>query len=166
MTSDEVIEHLKLQPHPVEGGYFVETYRSEVKLPAEVLPANPGPRSLSTAIYYLLRPGTFSAMHLLPTDEIFHFHMGDAVEMLHLYPDGTGRTPRMGIDLAAGERPQMIVPGGVWQGATLVEGGKFALLGTTMAPGFDINDYQTGKRAELSAAYPAFADTIAQLTRE
>lgn len=166
MTADDVIKILKLQPHPVEGGFFAETYRSEVELPAEVLPANRAARSLSTAIYFLLKPGTFSEMHLLPTDEVFHFHMGDAVEMLHLFPDGTGRTQRLGIDLKAGERPQVIVPGGVWQGASLIEGGTFALLGTTMAPGFNYQDYQTGNRDELIAAFPDHADRITQLTRE
>jgi predicted cupin superfamily sugar epimerase len=165
MTAREVIELLGLQKHPVEGGYFVETYRSGVTLPAEVLPDNPGPRSLGTAIYYLLTPDTFSAMHRLPTDEVFHFYMGDPVEMLQLPPDGPGRAVRLGNDLAAGDRPQVVVPGGHWQGASLAEGGSFALLGTTMAPGFDYDDYQTGDRAELTAAHPEFAERITRLTR-
>ena len=166
MTADEVIDRLRLQPHPVEGGYFVETYRSDVELPAEVLPANPGARSLSTCIYFLLRQGTFSAMHRLPTDEIFHFYAGDPVEMLHLLPDGSGQTLMFGNDMAQGHVPQVVIPGGWWQGASLVEGGEFALFGTTMAPGFAYEDYETGRRVVLAEQYPSYAKRVADLTRD
>ncbi len=149
MTAEEVITLLNLQPHPVEGGFFRETYRSADVLPQSALPRNPGPRSLGTAIYYLLTPTTVSAMHRLPTDEIFHFYLGDPVQMLQLWPDGTSRTVILGTDLKTGQLPQTVVPGGVWQGSFLIERGKFALLGATMAPGFDYADYVEGKREEL-----------------
>src|SRR5271170_7295166 len=100
MTADEVIAALNLQPHPVEGGFFRETYRSADLLPQSVLPHNPGTRSLATAIYYLLTPRTVSAMHLLPTDEVFHFYLGDPVQMLQLHPDGSSRTLILGTDIA------------------------------------------------------------------
>ena len=99
---------------------------------------------MGTAIYYLLKPGTFSALHRLPGDEIFHHYLGDSVEMLLLHPSGAGEVVRLGKDLAAGERPQVMVPGGAWQGSRLVEGGKVALLGCTVSPGFEYADYQHG----------------------
>src|SRR5262245_1225341 len=164
MTAEEIIARLGLKPHPVEGGYFAETYRSADVLPKAVLPRNGGDRSLGTAIYYLLTPATVSAMHRLPTDEVFHFYLGDPVRQLQLGSDGGGREVLLGTDLAAGQRPQVVVPGGVWQGAVLEPGGRFALLGATMAPGFDYADYQAGDRAELTARYPDFAELIGRLT--
>src|SRR5262249_32092133 len=110
MTADEVIELLKLQPHPVEGGFFRETYRT-----ADLLAGKGERRSISTAIYYLLTPKTVSALHRLPGDEVFHFYAGDPVRMLQLWPDGTTRTLVLGTDLKAGQVPQLVVPGGVWQ---------------------------------------------------
>jgi len=164
MTADEVIAALKLQPHPVEGGFFRETYRSTGTLPAAVLPHNAGPRSIGTAIYYLLTPQTVSAMHRLPTDEIFHFYLGDPVQMLQLWPDGSSRTLILGAGIADGQIPQTVVPGGVWQGSALLPGGAFALLGATMAPGFDYADYVSGVRAELTRIWPDRAELIQKLT--
>ena len=166
LTAEQVRESLKLEPHPIEGGYFVETYRSAQKLPASALPGTyRGERALATAIFYLLTPDTFSAMHRLPTDEIFHFYLGDPVEMLQLAPDGAGRTIVLGQDIAAGMLLQHVVPAGTWQGSRLAPGGKFALLGTTMAPGFDPRDYESGRREELSARYPVYAPLIGRLSR-
>ncbi len=159
MTADEVIELLKLQPHPVEGGFFRETYRC-----ADSLDRNGDRRSISTAIYYLLTPKTVSALHRLPGDEVFHFYAGDPVRMLQLWPDGTTRTLVLGTDLKAGQVPQLVVPGGVWQGSVLIEGGAWALLGATMAPGFDYADYTAGDRAELTARYPGEVKMIERLT--
>lgn len=159
MTAEDVIEHLNLQPHPVEGGFFRETYRS-----GGTLYRGDAVRSIGTAIYYLLTPKTVSALHRLPGDELFHFYLGDAVRMLQLWPDGSTRTLTIGTDLKAGHVPQLVVPGGVWQGSVLMDGGKFALLGATMAPGFDYADYEAGDRAALTARYPAAAALITRLT--
>jgi predicted cupin superfamily sugar epimerase len=164
MTAEEVIELLKLQPHPVEGGYFRETYRSAQTLLAEALPSHGADRSVGTAIYYLLTPRTLSALHRLPGDEVFHFYLGDPVRMLQLGPDGSTRTLTLGTDLKAGQVPQLVVPGGVWQGSVLIDGGRFALLGATMAPGFDYADYAAGDRPDLTAKYPGAAEMIARLT--
>lgn len=164
MTADDVIRLLALQPHPVEGGFFRETYRAAGTLPATALPDHAGPRSASTAIYYLLKPGHVSELHVLPGDEVFHFYLGSPVRMLQLWPDGSGREVVIGPDLAAGQSPQVVVPGGVWQGTRLVEGGAWALLGCTVAPGFDYADYRGGTRAELTAKWPAFAAEITRLT--
>lgn len=164
MTADEVIRLLALQPHPVEGGYFRETYRSAHTLPQAVLPVHAGPRSVSTAIYYLLKPGHVSELHVLPGDEVFHFYLGSPVCMLQLWPDGSGREVILGTDLASGEVPQLVVPAGVWQGTRLLGECGFALLGCTVAPGFDYADYRSGTRVELTEKWPAFAKEIARLT--
>jgi predicted cupin superfamily sugar epimerase len=159
MTADDVICLLHLQPHPVEGGYFRETYRC-----AERIKCSSGVRSLGTAIYYLLTPKTCSAMHRLPGDEIFHFYLGDPVTMLQLWPDGTSRTIFLGPDLLAGQQPQLVVPATVWQGSHLCDGGEWALLGATMASGFDYADYESGQREPLAAQYPDQAERIRRLT--
>ena len=114
----------------------------------------------------MLSPDTFSAMHRLPGDEMFHFYLGDPVEMLQLKPDGTGEIILLGQDLASGMRLQHVVPGGVWQGSRLVAGGAYALLGTTMSPGFEYEDYETGSRDVLSQQFPGLAAKIAALTRQ
>jgi predicted cupin superfamily sugar epimerase len=164
--SEDLIRHFRLQPLQIEGGYYIETYRSAGRIPAPALPpAYGGSRSLMTAIYYLLTPDTFSGMHRLPSDEMFHFYLGDPVEMLQLRPDGSGEVVMIGADLQAGMRPQVLVPGGVWQGCRLAAGGTCALVGVTVAPGFEFADFESGSRADLLAHYPAFADLIQALSR-
>ena len=170
MTAGQLIQLLRLEKHPNEGGYFRETYRSRASIDAAHLPARytagPRVRSLGTAIYYLITPDSFSALHRLPGDEIFHHYLGDAVEMLMLHGDGRGEVVRIGKHLAAGESPQVVVPGGTWQGSQLAAGGAFALLGCTMAPGFDYADYAHGRRDDLIATFPTHADRIRRLTTE
>jgi uncharacterized protein len=166
LTASKIRNLLNLVPHPIEGGYFVQTYRSGHEIPKEALPAAySGSRTIGTAIYYLLTPDTFSAMHKLPGDEIFHFYVGDPVEMLQLKPDGSGEVVALGQDITSDMRPQHVVPGGDWQGSRLRPGGEFALLGTTMSPGFDYADYETGSRDHLASLYPKYSALIALLTR-
>jgi hypothetical protein len=164
MTANDIIRILNLQKHPTEGGYFLETYRSKDFITEKRW----GKRSFSTAIYYLLtgESDSFSEMHRLDIDEIFHFYLGDPVEMLHLYPDGTGKQVLLGTDLDKGMYPQVLVPGKVWQGSRLLPGGKFALMGTTVAPGFEYTDYESGSRKELTTIYPEFKELISLLTRK
>lgn len=159
MTAEDVIEALDLRPHPKEGGYFRETYRSE----ADFEPGSPfaGTRSVGTAIYYLLTPDTFSAMHRLPGDEVFHFYLGDPIQMLELLPDGVGRVTLLGPRIEDMSL-QHVVPGGTWQGSRLVAGGRWALLGTTMSPGFSYGDYETGTSALIDLC-PDRAELIASL---
>lgn len=165
MDIETLIEMLGLEPHPAEGGYFRETYRAAENIEAAALPARyGGTRSHSTAIYYLLTPDTVSALHRLASDEVFHFYLGDPVEMLQLHPDGETSRHIIGQDVAGGMVPQLLVPRGVWQGSRLLPGGSFALMGATVAPGFDFDDYEHGVRAPLTAAYPAEAERIALLT--
>lgn len=168
LTAARVIDLLGLRPLPREGGWFAETYRG-ADLPAAALPAGlDGPHAANTAIYYLMTAADFSAMHRLPIDEMFHFYAGDPVAQLHLLPDGKARIARLGTDLHAGERPQVLAPAGSWQGSRLEPGGRhgFALLGTTMAPGYAAADYEHGDRAALVAGWPGFAAEIAALTRD
>jgi predicted cupin superfamily sugar epimerase len=162
LTAEAVIARLGLMPHPEEGGYFRETYRSAETIAAAALdPGYGGARAHSTAIYYLLTPGAFSAMHRVKSDEVYHFYLGDPIEMLQLAPGGGGRTLLIGSDLAAGMIPQLVVPRGVWQGSRLVPGPHgFALLGATVAPGFDYADYEHGARALLCAAWPDWRAAI------
>jgi predicted cupin superfamily sugar epimerase len=167
MTADEVKRILGLQPHPREGGWYVRTYESGELVAATAFADGryAGPRHTATAIYYLLEPETFSEMHRLRSDEVFHFYAGDAVEMLQLHPGGRGVLLRIGNDLAAGERPQVLAPRGVWQGSRLVSGGRWALLGCTVSPGFEFEDYDSATREELCAQWPEFSLMIAGLTR-
>jgi predicted cupin superfamily sugar epimerase len=162
LSAESVIELLGMKPLLFEGGYFAETHRSG-KLDREHVPWAPDDhRSLKTAIYYLLTPDTMSAMHLLPGDEVFHHYLGDPVQQLQLFPDGSGQMVSIGSNLFAGERPQVVVPGGVWQGALLVPGRfGFALMGTTMAPGFDHRDFQIGDLSALQQRFPEWANEIA-----
>ena len=167
-TAREIIDALGLRPHPIEGGFFRETYRSAGAVPAAVLPEgyrSATGRSFGTAIYYLLTPETFSELHRLPTEEVFHLYLGGPVRMLQLGPDGQGREIVIGTDILAGQQPQVVVPPGVWQGSRLEPGVDFALLGATMAPGFDYADYEQGGRGDLIALYPEFAEVIRILTR-
>jgi hypothetical protein len=151
---------LRLEPHPVEGGYFRRTFTSPstVDLPR-------GTRAQGTAIYYLLEQGQFSEMHVLDADELFHFYLGDPVEMLQLFPDGTSALFLLGPDLNAGQHVQLLVPAGVWQGTRILGAGKFALLGCTVTPGFDFADYRNATYTELTPKWPNQKDRIKALTR-
>lgn len=162
MSADEVKKLLGLVPHPREGGCYIRTYESHEMVS---LARYPGPRRTGTAIYYLLEPGTFSEMHRLKSDEVFHFYAGDAVEMLQLREGHPGHMIVIGNNLAAGERPQVVVPHGVWQGSRLRAGGGWALLGCTVSPGFEYEDYESADEAELLGLWPEWADRIAELTR-
>ena len=166
LTADKITTLFNLKPHPEEGGYFVETYRSSETLSEKALPSRyKDVRSFGKAIYYLLTPETFSAIHRLRSDEVFHFYLGDPVEMLQLWPDGSGRILILGSDILNGMEPQVIVPRGVWQGARLIKDGKFALLGTTVSPGFEFADYESGQRDQLVNFYPQFQELITALTK-
>jgi uncharacterized protein len=161
MTATEIKNLLNLEPHPIEGGWFRRSYTSAgtISLPR-------GVRPLGTAIYYLLEPGTFSEMHVLDSDEVFHFYYGDPVEMLQLHPDGSSALFILGSDLQAGQSVQLVVPAGVWQGTRLVGNGQVALLGCTVTPGFDFADYRGGTCAALADKWPAEANRIRALTRK
>ncbi len=163
MGPEEIIEILGLKPLHPEGGYYRESYRSPSCIPARDGESAPQ-RSLATAIYYLLTPHYFSALHRLASDETYHFYLGDPVQMLLLHPDGSGREAILGHDLQNGQMVQLTIPAGAWQGAALRPGGRYALLGTTVSPGFDARDFCLADRA-LADKFPGFAEQIHRLTR-
>ncbi len=159
MTAADVIAELKLVPLEPEGGYYRETYRSVVDCSPGGIYA--GRRSAGTAIFYLLTPNTYSAVHRLPGDEVYHFYLGDPVELILLHPDSSSEAVTLGHDLET-MHVQFVVPGGTWQGSSLVSGGAWALMGTSMSPGFDFADFEAGS-TELSARYPTRTTQIQRL---
>jgi predicted cupin superfamily sugar epimerase len=167
LTARSLVEQLGLVPHP-EGGFFRETYRDALTLSG--LPTRfSGPRSASTAIYYLLERGDMSALHRIASDEVWHHYAGGplTVHVLHEAPLGSARHQalRLGMDLAAGERPQAVVPAGAWFGARIEGDHDFSLVGCTVAPGFDFRDFELGTRDGLLAAFPERSELVRSLTR-
>lgn len=165
-----LIAQLELEPLPIEGGYFRRSYTSIDELGVEggdTDDAQPQFRPLATAIYFLLTDDAncFSELHMLATDEVYHFYLGDPVELLMLTPDGETEKHVLGQDVSGGQHVQFVVPGGIWQGSRLMPGGKFALTGTTMAPGWDDRDYISGNRKALTDEFPGEAALIEALTR-
>lgn len=165
LKADDVITMLHLQPHPRERGYYVETYRSSESIGQAEIPLRyQGSRSFSTAIYFLLKAGGFSEIHRLQSDEIFHFYLGSTVELLALDSNGKGRLIRLGNNINNGEVPQHVIPRGCWQGMRCT--GDFALLGCTVAPGFEYTDYESAERQALINVYPDWTDWIRRLTHD
>ena len=156
MTAEEIIRALGLVPLPAEGGLVLETYRSAF--------ATDTGESAGTAIFYMLRGRSFSHLHRLSGDELYHFYLGDPVELTELMPDGSVRKTVLGNDLLRGEKFQHLVPAGAWQGSRLLEGGSWALLGTTMCPGYTDECYEHGNREDLTERYPSAAQEIRALT--
>ena len=159
MKAEDVIKKFDLKPLPEEGGYYRETYRS-----SKLIKDNNDDKSASTAIFYMVTPADFSALHRIKYDEIFHFYGGDPVEMIQIDENGELKTieigsPNQGLDC------QVIVPAQVWQGLRLKNGGHWALLGTTVAPGFEFKDFEIKSRNELSAIFPTHTQIITSYTR-
>jgi hypothetical protein len=164
LTAKQIISALDMRPHP-EGGYFAETHRAAEEIPEKALPSRyGGPRAHGTAIYYLLTSDTCSRLHRLASEEIYHFYLGDPVKMVWLSPEGQGRYVTLGGDILAGTRPQLVIPKDTWQGAWLEPDSRFALMGCTVAPGFEYADFEMGDRKTLLAAYPQFRERILALT--
>ncbi|MEO0529271.1 MAG: cupin domain-containing protein [Planctomycetota bacterium] len=168
-SADELISLLGLEPLPEEGGFYRETFRSARQLPEGSMGTEyAGSRNALTAIYFLVTPASPSAWHVLPSDEVFLWHAGSPVEMLRLPPNGPANPITLGVDLAAGQRPQSVVPGNVWQGCRLADGADpgWALLSCLVAPGFDFADFRVAtpaEVAELTQRFPDLADEIARL---
>jgi len=150
---------------PKEGGFYVETYRSQETIGPEALPERfEGRRSIGTAILYLLTADTVSKLHRLKSDEIYHFYLGDEVTMLQLFPDGSSRVITLGCDIAGGQLLQVVVLQGTWMGCLLAAGGEFALMGTTVCPGFKFEDFESADREHLLKLYPSQREFILKLT--
>lgn len=154
-----LIAQLQLQPHP-EGGYFRETYRSNSLADFE----NIGVRNYSTCIYYLLTADTFSAFHRIKQDEIWHFYAGEAVNLHLISPEAEYVKLVLGSDIVNNQVPQLVVPSGYWFAAQVQS--TYALVGCTVAPGFDFNDFELAKRDDLILQFPQFKQLIIGLTRK
>ena len=160
---DELVASLGLVPHP-EGGYYHQTYRAAETVRAEHLPERfGGDRPFSTAIYFLLKSGHPSHLHRLKADELWHFHEGSPLAIHLLDPEGAHRTIRLGPRLSEGETFQAAIPAGCWFGAEVAEPDSYALVGCTVAPGFDFADFEMGERGALLAAYPEHREMIERL---
>ena len=167
-TSKEIIELLALQPIPIEGGYYCVSYTADDRISAEYLPERyKNDRNLAGAIYFLETEGQFSAMHSLPTDEIYYYHYGDPLGMLFLYPNGDGEIKVLGPDLGIGQRLQILAPKHCIHGSRPLPDGEngFTLSSTSMAPGFDASDPVFPSREDLIKQYSKFAELITALTR-
>jgi predicted cupin superfamily sugar epimerase len=161
MTAQEIIGKLQLEPLPGEGGFYRETYRSDHKLPVKCLPVSfDSDHHLETCIYYMITPESYSEMHKLPGSEIWHFYAGDPAEQIQISPEGKVETFVLGSDILKGQIPQLVVPPQTWQATKLIGNGKFALFGTTMAPGFEFSDYVAGNLRELMNSHPEYKNEI------
>jgi len=174
-TAQDIKNRLKLEPNPQEGGFFANVYNSTITVPDGILthfPHTVKGRSICGAIYYFLEAPGCSVMHRVTGDMLYHFYAGDPVQMLLLYPDKlkNEHVPAevciFGNNLALGQSPMKVIPGGTWLGSHLTAGGLWALMGVSMAPGFDPVDYTIGDRGKLIQRYPEQADLIRALTRE
>ncbi len=165
MEIKDIIEKLRLSPLTGEGGMFRRTYLSGQVIAKEAFStAYPEDKPAGSAIMYMVTPNCYSRLHRLPTDEVYHFYLGCPVQLLLIPPEAEPFTVILGQDIMAGMQVQYTVPAGFWQGSRLLDGGDWALLGTTMAPAYSDSDYEDAPAAELMAEYPAFADEIHRLT--
>ncbi len=162
-AAEEVISYLQLEPHP-EGGFFRQTYRSEEQIETAALPERyGGPRPFSTSIYFLLPGDQVSRLHRLRSDEVWHFYEGSGVR-IHLFEDdGRYRELRLGADRSVGEEYQVVVPGECWFGATVTDSSNFALVGCTVAPGFEFADFTMEGAKQLRERFPAHRELIDRL---
>ena len=159
------IKNLQLEPHP-EGGYYRETYRSEVMLARAALPPRfGGPRPASTAIYFLVEGENFSAFHRLRSDELWHFYAGSPLRVHVIDPAGVYSALLLGNDSEEGQMPQAVVTAGSWFGSHVAGWKSWSLMGCTVSPGFDFADFEIGQRAKLIAQFPQHRQIIQRLTR-
>lgn len=153
------IHRLGLQPHP-EGGYFKEVYRSK-----EILETSRGPRTASTAIYFLLTRAEFSAFHRIGSDEIWHHYAGGVVEIHGLEYGRQASVQLLGNEPDAEVLPQQVIPAGKWFAARMSPGHDYALVGCTVSPGFEFADFELANGEELARLFPEEKQRIAHLTR-
>ena len=159
------IDKLKLQKHP-EGGYFNEIYRADEIFEASVLPERyNGDRAFSTSIYFLLDGKDISAFHKLQSDEIWHFYDGCQVKVSIITPLHSLEERILGSNLDNKENLQTVINKHSWFGAELTDKSSFSLIGCTVSPGFDFQDFEVGKREQLLEEYPEFSNIILRLTK-
>jgi len=163
-TAEEIKGMLGLQPHST-CGFVAETYRSPLEIPANALPeAYEGDRPFGSALYFLVTPDAQIVMHRIRSDQLYHHYLGDPLEVLMLFPDGTGKVVTAGSDLGAGQRPQLFLPGGTFHTSRLDTDASFALLASTECPGVEPPDVEHGDIEALIKAYPVFREEIRAFT--
>lgn len=158
-TAEQLRKLWHLTKMPQEDVLFIPTYESSGK------DANGKPLCTATVAMFTAEPGSFSDLHRLPTDEIWHFYLGDPVELLLLHPGGADELVILGADVLGGQRIQVTVPAATWMGARLRPGGEYGVYGNTMAPGFVPSDFELADHTELTRRWPHRAELITALTR-
>lgn len=165
LTAKEIIKHFNLLPH-VEGGFYKEVYRSKELIASNALPARfAGNRNFSTAIYFLLEQGNFSAFHKIKSDECWHFYAGGCLEIFVIDAMGKLEIIKLGSDIKNNENFQYVVPANCWFASAPAPGVSFSFVGCTVSPGFDFADFELAKKEELIGCYPQHEDVILKLTR-
>ena len=165
MKAADLIKYLDLNPHP-EGGYFRETYRAAGIIPRSALGGSfTGDRNYATSIYFLLKQGDYSAFHRIKSDEGWHFYEGDPLLIHIIDPEGSYRPIRLGRNLQAGELYQCVVPAGYWFASEPAPQSAFALVGCTVSPGFDFEDFEMASREGLTSLFPQHRSLIERLSR-
>jgi uncharacterized protein len=168
LTAERIIELLGLKPHPT-CGFVAETYRAQERIPDEALPtAYAGSRPFASVLYFMVSVDAQIRLHRIRSDQMYHHYLGDPLEVLLLYPNGTGEITIIGPDLVAGMRPQVLIPGGTFHTSrlqTLRAPTGFALLGTTEWPGFESADLELADPRKLIEAYPTLRREIEAFTR-
>ena len=165
LRKEELIEKLQLEKHP-EGGYFKETYRSEILLPKSVLPSEfTSSRNASTCIHFMLTSDEFSAFHKVNQDEAWHFYLGETITLHMISPEGEYSQVSIGNDFSQNETPQFVVTAQHWFAAEIKTEDSFALVGCTVAPGFDFDDFELAEPKELQQIFPQHKEIIEKLTR-
>ena len=162
---DKFIQHYKLQPHP-EGGWYCQTYKSDEQVPAGALPERFGAsRSFSTAIYFLLEKGNFSAFHRIKSDECWHFYAGDVLHIYIIHQNGHLEIISLGNDPEKGQTFQYVVPANCWFASRPAPASEYCFVGCTVFPGFEFDDFELANANELSNAYPQHTAIIKELCR-
>jgi uncharacterized protein len=165
MTPQHLITHFQLQPHP-EGGWYAQSYRSTESIPAAALPERfTGDRLFSTAIYFLLEQGNFSAFHRIKSDECWHFYSGDPLEIFILHADGSLQVVTLGSSIDKGHQFQFVVPANCWFASRPAAGSRYCFVGCTVSPGFDFADFEMANATKLSEEYPGHIAIIESLCR-
>lgn len=160
LSADDIIRLLDLQP-PTTCGYVSEPYRSAIELPQSVLPAGiVGSRLLGNVLYFLVTPAARVRLHRIRSDQMYHHYLGDPLEVLLLYADGRHEVRTVGSDLAAGQRPQLLIPGGTFHTARVASGGEYALLGTSVFLRAEPPDVEMGDARALIAEFPTAAEEV------
>jgi predicted cupin superfamily sugar epimerase len=161
MNAQQIIKKFNLETHP-EGGYFKETYRSELVAVPEGFKSE---RNYSTSIYFLITNEAFSAFHKVNQDEIWHFYIGSCIHLHLIHPNGKYELIKVGNQITDGEVPQFVFTAQTWFAAEVVEEHQFAFVGCTVSPGFDFKDFELANREALTSKFPNHKNTIKRLTR-